>query len=60
MAGFERWARVVLLSGLLLALAASAANDVESRQNLAPDQSRPRAESAIVIDYPEDGSIFPS
>ena len=52
-----RGARVVLLPGVLIALAAGAWNGVEGRMN--PAASAPRAEAAITIDYPQDGAIFP-
>ena len=41
--------RSFLLPGLLAALAAGAADNVETHSNAAE----------IVIDYPEDGSMFP-
>jgi tetratricopeptide (TPR) repeat protein len=41
--------RAILLPGLLLALAAGAYQGVEARKRAA----------AIIVDYPEDGSIFP-
>jgi len=48
MVGFAWGPRVVLLPGLLMALAVSASY-----------QPRSGAVAAIAIDYPEDGSIFP-
>jgi len=44
--------RVVLLPCILVALAAGASDDVAARKS-------PLQASAIIIDYPEDGSIFP-
>jgi Tfp pilus assembly protein PilF len=50
--------RVILLPGLLVALAAGASDGVEGHQSPAPGPPRARA-AAITIDYPEEGSIFP-
>jgi len=47
----------ILLPGLLIALAAGAWDAVEGRKGAAPDA--PHAAAAIMIDYPQDGSIFP-
>ena len=51
--------RLIFLPGLLLALAAGASDGVQGRQNPAPSTAGEHATSAITIDYPEDGSIFP-
>jgi tetratricopeptide (TPR) repeat protein len=51
--------RVILLTGLLMALAAGESGGVEARQSPAPSPPRSRAAAAITVDYPEDGSIFP-
>ena len=52
-----RAARVILLPGLLVGLAAGAWVGVEGRES--PAANAPGAAAAITIDYPEDGSIFP-
>ncbi len=49
--------RVILLPGVLLALAAS--DSVDARRYPAPSPPQPRATAVITIDYPEPGSIFP-
>ena len=51
--------RVILLPGLLMALAAGASDSVEARKSAATSPLRARAPSVITIDYPEEGSIFP-
>jgi tetratricopeptide (TPR) repeat protein len=51
--------KVILLPGLLMALAAGASDGVEARQSPAPRPPRSRVAAAITVDYPEDGSIFP-
>jgi Flp pilus assembly protein TadD len=53
------WPRAVLLPGILMALAASASHNVESRQSPAANPPLPPRAVAIDIDYPEEGSIFP-
>src|ERR1022692_2876876 len=51
--------RVILLPGLLMALAAGASDSVAARKSAATSPLRARAPSVITIDYPEEGSIFP-
>jgi tetratricopeptide (TPR) repeat protein len=51
--------RAILLPGLLMALAAGASDDGQARKSPAPSPLRVRAQAAIAIDYPEEGSIFP-
>ena len=48
---------VILLPGVLIALAAGAWDGAEDRKS--PAAGAPRGEPAITIDYPQDGSIFP-
>ena len=48
---------MILLPGLVVALAAGAWDGVEGRNNAAVNA--PGGEATITIDYPKDGSIFP-
>ena len=54
-----RAACVIFLPGILIALAAGAWDGVEGRKDPTTSAARAGEPTAIVIDYPEDGSIFP-